>query len=170
MRLKMKNVKMIWNKIESNLAGVCIFLALAISFTEVITRYFFGYSSFWAHEYILYFVVWSVFLGASQVLSNDKHVKLEIFVGLLPQKGQKIMGIFTAVLVVIFGILFLVSGLQLVMDSFTHNYVSTSLAKTPIWIPQLICPLAGILFTFRGLENVGKKIKELKELGEVTQS
>lgn len=148
----MKKIISIWDKIELSVAGIAIGGALVICFIEVINRYVFGASFYWAKEYILYFVVWSVFLGASQVLKRSGHVRLELFINMLPEKGRKYLDLVTTAMIFVFGLLFFISGMTLVTDSYTHSYVSTSLAKTPIWIPQLIAPLSGLLFMVRSVE------------------
>lgn len=154
----MKKVLKIYDRIESAIAGFCMLAALCICFMEVVTRYCFSYSAYWAQEYILYFMVWGIFLGASSVLKKDKHVRLELFVSLMPEKVRKFWDIVCYVLILIFGIFFLVSGVLTVRDSYVRHYVSTSLAKTPIWIPQLILPITGVTFSIRAIEHLVKKL------------
>ncbi|MBR0090802.1 MAG: TRAP transporter small permease [Lachnospiraceae bacterium] len=155
----MKKAMEIFDKVEESLAGICMFAGLAICFIEVVTRYFFGFSSFWAMEYILYFVVWAMFLGASTAMKRKSHIRLELFIDKLPKKARKVVDTFDYFLVLIFSIFFIVSGIGVVVDSYTHGYVSTSLAKTPIWIPQLILPISGVLFTIRSIENIVTQFK-----------
>lgn len=154
----MKKFLKIYDKIEAGLAAFCMLAALCICFMEVVTRYCFSYSAYWAQEYILYFMVWGIFLGASAVLKRNKHVRLELFVGLMPEKIRKFWDIVCYVIILIFGIFFFVSGLGTVRDSYIRHYVSTSLAKTPIWIPQLILPITGVTFSLRAVEHLVKKI------------
>ena len=162
----MKKIMEIYDKIEITLAGICMFAGLAICFIEVITRYFFNFSSFWAMEYILYFVVWAMFLGASSAMKNGSHIRLEIFIERIPEKARKYVELFDYVLVLIFSVFFIFSGIGVVRDSYTHHYVSTSLAKTPLWIPQLILPITGVLFTVRSIEYLVTHIQDLKKDSE----
>ena len=107
----MKKIMEIYDKIEITLAGICMFAGLAICFIEVITRYFFNFSSFWAMEYILYFVVWAMFLGASSAMKNGSHIRLEIFIERIPEKARKYVELFDYVLVLIFSVFFIFSGI-----------------------------------------------------------
>ena len=159
----MKKILDVYDKIEAAVAGICMIAGLGICFMEVITRYFFSYSAFWAQEYILYFIVWGMFLGTSAVLKKDKHVRMELFVSMMPEKVQKILDVVCYILILIFSIMFIKSGIETVSDSYVHHYVSTSLAKTPIWIPQLILPISGVAFTVRAIEHLVKKFKAFKE-------
>lgn len=154
----MKRFLKIYDKIEAGLAGFCMIASLTICFVEVVTRYFFSYSAYWAQEYVLYFMVWAIFLGTSSVLKKDKHVRLELFVGLMPEKVRKFWDIVCYVIILVFGVFFFISGVQTVRDSYIRHYVSTSLAKTPIWIPQLILPISGVTFTLRAVEHLLKKL------------
>ncbi len=155
----------IYDRIEAGLAGFCMLASLSICFMEVITRYCFSYSAYWAQEYILYFMVWAIFLGTSSVLKKDKHVRLELFVGLMPPKIRKFWDIVCYVIILVFGVFFFISGIQTVRDSYVRHYVSTSLAKTPIWIPQLILPISGVTFTFRAIEHLVKKLSRRQDEG-----
>lgn len=142
-----------WDKVELYLAGITIALALLISFAEVVARFIFGFSFYWAKEYILFFIIWSTFLSSSQVLKRGKHIRLSFVVELLPPKFQKYMEIITSILGAIFCVILLVSGYQLVIHAFESGVTTTSLAKTPLWIPYSIMPIAGLLFSIRFIEH-----------------
>ena len=73
-----------WDKVEQVLAGILVTGAFILTFMEVIARFVFSYSFYWAKEYIIFFVICSTFLGASQVLKKSQHIRLSVFVDLLP--------------------------------------------------------------------------------------
>lgn len=141
-----------WDQIERAIAAIAVCGAFLLTFMEVIARYVFSYSFYWAKEYIIFMVIWSTLLGSSQVLKKSQHIRLSVLVDLLPPKGQLYLEVLNIVLGLVFsGALFL-SGCNLVSDAFVKGVTTTSLAKTPLWIPYSIMPIAGALFFIRFLE------------------
>ena len=79
-----------WDQIEQFWAGILVTGAFIMTFIEVIARFVFSYSFYWAKEYIIFFIIWSTFLGASQVLKKSRHIRLSVFVDLLPKRGRRL--------------------------------------------------------------------------------
>lgn len=141
-----------WDKVEQVLAGILVTGAFILTFMEVIARFVFSYSFYWAKEYIIFFVIWSTFLGASQVLKKSQHIRLSVFVDLLPKRGRQFFDWLNIGLGLIFSVALMISGYNLVADAFVKGVTTTSLAKTPLWIPYMIMPIAGSLFSIRFIE------------------
>lgn len=160
----MKKIITSYDKIEATLAGLLLGGVLIICLLEVVVRYIFSFSFFWAKEYILYCMIWSVFLASSHMLKKGAHIRMTLFIDYLPPNGRLIIELVTTAAGIVFCIFFFVSGIELVMDSIRQGFVSTSLAKTPLWIPQLIAPIAGFLFAVRFVERLIVLIKEYKEV------
>ena len=51
-----------WDKIEQVLAGLTVTGAFLLTFMEVIARFVFNYSFYWAKEYIIFFVIFNTSL------------------------------------------------------------------------------------------------------------
>lgn len=54
---------------------------------QVISRYFFGKPLVWVEEVATYSFIWATFLGAALALKHDRHVRIETFVGRLPERA-----------------------------------------------------------------------------------
>jgi C4-dicarboxylate transporter DctQ subunit len=143
---------MIWDDIERKIATAAIAAAFVLTFVEVVARLGFNHSFYWAKEFIIFATIWSTFLGASQVLKKSRHIRLSVVVDLLPAKWQNYLDLFNVVLGVAFGLILTYSGFRLTMHALETGVTSTSLAKTPLWIPYSIMPLGGVLFTVRFIE------------------
>lgn len=141
-----------WDQLEQAIAAIAICGAFVLTFMEVIARFIFSYSFYWAKEYIIFMVIWSTLLGSSQVLKKSQHIRLSVFVDLLPKKGQHYFEVLNIVLGLVFSVALFFSGCNLVSDAFVKGVTTTSLAKTPLWIPYSIMPIAGALFFIRFLE------------------
>ena len=154
-----------WDNIERNLAMVTLAIAFILSFVEVIARMAFNTSFYWAKEYIIFCTIWSTFLGASQVIKKSQHIRLSVVIDLLPPKIQNYFNIFNISLGIGFGILLFVSGFNLTAHALSIGVTSTSLAKTPMWIPYSIMPLTGLLFTVRFVELLIATMDKIKNGG-----
>lgn len=141
-----------WDQMERAIAAVTILGAFLLTFMEVIARFVFSYSFYWAKEYIIFMVIWSTLLGSSQVLKKSEHIRLSVFVDLLPQKGKHYFEMLNILLGLVFSVALFFSGCNLVSDAFVKGVTTTSLAKTPLWMPYSIMPIAGALFFIRFLE------------------
>jgi C4-dicarboxylate transporter DctQ subunit len=141
-----------WDKFERAIAAITIAGAFILTFLEVVARFVFSYSFYWAKEYIIFFVIWSTFLGSSQVLKKSQHIRLSVFVDLLPEKGKQYFELLNIAMGLVFSIALVISGYNLIADAYVKGVTTTSLAKTPLWMPYMIMPIAGVLFCIRFLE------------------
>lgn len=143
----------IGDRLERCLIGVFLAIATVICFLEVIARYFFHFSFYWAEEFILYFIIWSTFLGSSQVLKQGGHIRLNILVSRVTPRVQRYLDLVTSIIGLTFCLFLLVSGFRLIAGAYTGGVTSSSLAKISLWMPYSIMPIAGILLSFRFAER-----------------
>lgn len=160
-----KQMISLWDGVERNLSMVTLAIAFLLSFIEVIARMVFNTSFYWAKEYIIFCTIWSTFLGASQVIKKSQHIRLSVVIDLLPPRIQNYFSIFNISLGIIFSVLLFISGFSLTSHALGIGVTSTSLAKTPMWIPYSIMPLAGLLFTIRFFELLISTIKKTRNGG-----
>lgn len=159
----LQNIISKWDRVEQVLAGITVTGAFILTFMEVIARFVFSFSFYWAKEYIIFFVIWSTFFGASQVLKKSQHIRLSVFVDMLPKRGQLFFDWLNIGMGLVLSVALVISGYNLVADAFVKGVTTTSLAKTPLWIPYMIMPIAGVLFCFRFVELfLGKLAKKEK--------
>jgi C4-dicarboxylate transporter DctQ subunit len=160
--IRLKTLISRWDRLERIVATITIALAFILTFVEVIARFVFNTSFYWAKEYIIFFTVWSTFLGASQVLKTGKHIRLSVVVDLLPARWQIYMDVFNSGLGIIFSLLLTVSGFLLTVDALDTGVTSTSLAKTPLWMPYSIMLIGGVLFSVRFLELFSASLDKIR--------
>lgn len=88
-----------FEKFTAALAALAALLILAMSLWityDVIARYFFDMASPWSFDLSEYSLVWITFLGAPWVLMQDRHVRIEILIDVLPVSVQRALGIITS--------------------------------------------------------------------------
>lgn len=125
--MKRKNLLlMILENVEAVLAGIVLVALVLGTFFGVFARYIFNKPFNWLEEMQLAAMVWISFLMAGVCFRRGGHVAIEIVVDSLPQKAQRVIEIFIAVIVYAVLICFLRSSI-----SFTELFARTA-RKTPI--------------------------------------
>ena len=64
---------------------------VALAFIQVILRYAFNRSIFWAEEVILFTFTWIIFLAAGVNLARGAHFGVDVLVSRLPQGGRRLV-------------------------------------------------------------------------------
>lgn len=72
---------------------------------EVISRYIFKHSFIWANESARYTMIWMIFVGATEIMFNDEHIKVTVIEDLLKGKARKILNIVQDVIGLIMSVL-----------------------------------------------------------------
>ena len=140
------------------LAGFAAILILAMSLWityDVLSRYFFDAASPWAFDLSEYALVWITFLGAPWVLLQDRHVRIEILVEVLPLKLQRFLGILVCVTaIIICAILTWRTGIAAI-EYFERNVMMPRIWRIPrIW-PYCIIPIGSALLTIAFILRLG---------------
>ncbi len=78
-------------------AGLILAMSCWITY-DVLTRYFLDFASPWAFDLSEYALIWITFLGAPWVLLQDRHIRIELLVDVLPRPAQRVLGIFVSVI------------------------------------------------------------------------
>jgi C4-dicarboxylate transporter DctQ subunit len=73
--------------------GVIILAAIAINFANIVGRYVFLAPLPWAEEVLVFLVIWGVCLGASAVTYDNRHLDMNLLVGLFPPKTRSVLEI-----------------------------------------------------------------------------
>lgn len=75
---------------------------ILMTFLQVFTRYIINASIPWAQELIVYSMVWMVLLGCSMGMRKHEVACMDLLIGKLPPKGQKIIRIINNLILVSF--------------------------------------------------------------------
>ena len=102
------------DRIARKLASLCQFflcLALtvmtAVTFVEVVRRYFLGFSYVWAEELVRFLLVWVTFLGGSAAFYTGNLIYFDMATSKLSPRAQLVQGMVVGLLLfVILGVFF----------------------------------------------------------------
>lgn len=138
-----------FERLAGVLAAIAGLMILGMSFWityDVLARYFFDIASPWAFDISEYSLVWITFLSAPWVLLQDRHVRIELLIDVLPTRFQRAFGIIaSAVAIGVCLILAWRTGLAAVQYYENHVMMPRIWRIPRIW-PYCIVPVgSGLL-------------------------
>jgi C4-dicarboxylate transporter, DctQ subunit len=137
----------VWDALELYLTGLLALLAVAAAFYQVILRYFFNRAPEWAEESVLYLIIWAVFIIASKLVREDRHVGADFIVQKLPPNIQRGVSVGTSILALLFCIFVVIYGTQIVTVALGIDERSTTRLRFPLWIAYLSVPFGCTLIS-----------------------
>ena len=75
-------------QMEVVLGGICLALMFGVLLVNVLLRYLFGYSIFWAEELAVTLFVWMGFLASAWCAGENGHIRLTLVVDRLPPRAR----------------------------------------------------------------------------------
>jgi TRAP-type C4-dicarboxylate transport system permease small subunit len=121
-------------------AGVLLAASVLVNFANVIGRYFFGYSIYWAEEVMLFLMVGCVFLGNGVVAWSGRQIRMDVVVGKLPEKLRKGLDTFSDLVFVATTLTIMVWALPVIINLYEFDERSQS-ADIPMYLPQGVIPV-----------------------------
>jgi TRAP-type C4-dicarboxylate transport system permease small subunit len=125
-------------------AGAMLIASVAINFANIIGRYFFSVSLFWAEEAMLFLMIGCVFLAAGPVGWMGRNIRMDVLVSQLPGRLRTAFEVF-ADLVTIATCIALAIFAWPVLTMLSELDQRSASANIPLVIPQAAVPL-GLLF------------------------
>jgi TRAP-type C4-dicarboxylate transport system permease small subunit len=95
--------ELVLHRLPLTLAAILLLAAIAINFSNVVARYLFLASIYWADEAMVFLVIWSIFLAAIAVTYDGSHLTMDLFSARLSPRWQRALdGVIAAVCVLTF--------------------------------------------------------------------
>lgn len=143
--VKKKNILLtIVDNLELAVAGVILVALVSSTFLGVFSRYLFNAPFNWLEEMQQAAMVWIAFLVAGAAFRRGSHVAIEIVVDSLPEKAQKVVEVFIAVVVYAVLIFFLRSSLKF-LQVFLKTGRTTPMLRIPMVYIYGIAPVSAVL-------------------------
>lgn len=132
-------------KLGGYIAGILVLAMTFMIFYEVIARSFFGSPTTWATELSIYALIGSGFLGSAYAVRKHSHITVDLLVANMSEKGRVILAYVTNVLGLLFSVIFTYYSMMHVTKTFELGTTSTSLLRIPMYIPESLLPIGGVL-------------------------
>ena len=158
----MKVIKWLNEYFEEAVMIVLLSVMTIVMGAQIVARYLFNCSISWTEELTRYLFVWSGFLSVSFAIRNSIAIRIDQFISAFSFRLKTVILCTDYVIeAVFFGYLIPQSCTSFfkVMES---GRTSTAM-EMPMWILQAAPMIGFVLAEFRLLQQIWKKIKELKE-------
>ena len=129
------------------LAGVLLVASVSLNFANVIGRYFFNASIFWAEEVMLYLMVACVFLGNGVVAWSGRQLRMDVIVAMMPAQVQKALELMAELTFIVVAVAIVVFAWPVIRDLWLFDQRSQS-AELPMVIPQIMIPIGLSIMAF----------------------
>jgi C4-dicarboxylate transporter DctQ subunit len=122
------------------MAAALLIASVAVNCANVIGRYFFNYSIYWAEEVMLYLMVACVFLGNGVVAWSGRQLRMDVIVGMMPARAQKVLALLSELTFVAVAVFVVIAAWPVIRDLWLFDQRSQS-AELPMVIPQAMIPI-----------------------------
>ena len=156
----MKKAIDILQKIQTLVGSIFLTIFLLTVVTQMLCRYL-GISAIWTEDVAMYSFIWSIFMGASVMVRDDKHFAFTAFADKIKNpKVKNVLNIIIRLVMLFLNAMIAYYGYLLMMKFWNYKWVSIpSFNRGPTW---LCLPLAGITSMIYVVEALVNDIKGLK--------
>lgn len=168
----MKILKWLDRHIEEVLLVFFSAVMVAVIFLQVVMRQL-DSSLSWSEELARYSFIWLVYIGISYGVKKDRHIKVDVALLLLKEKGQIILTIIANLLFMAFAIFVIRYGYDIASQLLSFGQKSPA-NQIPMGLVYMATPIGMGLTLIRLIQNLIKHIKALRasfsaktEAGEV---
>ncbi len=145
----------IWNAVETAIIGLLLLAALAISLYDMFARIFGPqYVTGWAGELTVYFVVWALFLANSALTYENRNVRADLVVQMLPLAGRRGAEIIHCLIGIAFGAVLLRYSFLAAYEAWDFGDLSNGSLRAPLWIFYSALPVGFALVILRYIHRL----------------
>lgn len=142
-------------RLDSLVVGILGIGALALASLNVLLRGLAPQHAIeWGDEVQVYLVVWAVCLSFGAVTASDRHVRADLFVGMMPQAAQRLVGLVGDALGLVMAAALCWLAVLVTHEAWDFGDVSTTTLRFPLWIYTASLPVGMGLMAFAYLLRV----------------
>ena len=131
-----------WSRWSCDVAGWMLAAMAILINVEVVARYVLNTSTLISDEYSGYLFVWSTLLGFGYALQNGQFLRVESLVARLGPRAQSASELLAAIAGLLVALVCTYATSLLLMAALRFGTRSIQPSATPLWLPELILPLA----------------------------
>lgn len=136
------------------LAAASVLVSLALVCYSVGMRYFANRPEPWVDEAVGYVLVASVMFAIAEALRRGEHIAVDVLTEKLPPRGRRAVHALGMIAVAVTAAALVYEGWGMVEFSKMIGIVSIGYLEIPIWIPQAMVPLGGLLLLLAALAEL----------------
>lgn len=159
----MKKLIIFYNKLEAHLLVCSLIFTVVLVFLQVILRYVFGSSLSWSEELARYIFIWQIWMGTSVAQRDRSHVRIEALGG--EGTGRKVIHIVSDLIWLIFCLLLVKYGFELVCSIFRRGLISAAM-RMPMYLVYLSLPVSQLAVAIRVAGELYQSVKGRPGMGD----
>ncbi len=125
------------------LIGVMMGVMFVLVFTNVVTRYCFGFSFATTEEISTFLMIWITYLGAGLALREGRHAAIDLFQDLLPENARRAVRALLGGVILLFLAALTYYGVKIAHFGWAQE---TWAMQIPRGIPYLGVPIGAVVF------------------------
>jgi TRAP-type C4-dicarboxylate transport system permease small subunit len=134
-------------RLEKFTLAVMLSVMILLAFIQIILRNVFSSGIAWGDPLVRYLVLWVGFTGASLATREGKHITIEVFSRWLSERGNRYLQAISTLISALVCTLLVFAGWTFVLNEAKMG--GTTSLQIPIWIPQIIIPVAFAVMALR---------------------
>ncbi|ALM52704.1 TRAP transporter small permease [Halomonas huangheensis] len=136
-------------------AAMVAFMSIATIITaiQVVYRYGFNSSLFWAEEVVIYAIICMSFVGASMGVRYGAHISVDVLNAVAPPRINRWLHFISAVLGIVFAVFMMLYGFQLFGKTLERGQLTAALRLPMAWF-YLPIGISGVLLIIRYLKVI----------------
>ncbi|MCD6292871.1 MAG: TRAP transporter small permease subunit, partial [Deltaproteobacteria bacterium] len=146
----LKNIAHRFNQLEEIFISFLLLAMIFLASLQIFMRTFFAGGLVWADPLLRHLVLWVGMLGAALATKYSKHITIDIFSHLLPARGALWLNLILALFAAVVCGFLTWAALLFIKNEIAFGS-SRELVGAPVWVWNLIFPLAFSLMTTRFL-------------------
>ncbi len=113
----------------------------------------------WAFEMTQWLSATMALLGGGYALLRGGHVKIDIIYKRFPLRTRAILDILTSILFYVLVLILVWQGSIITYESFLTKATTGAQLDPPMWVPQLLVPLGGLLIGLQSFVFLARNIR-----------
>ena len=155
--MKDRGPEPIHQRAEEAILVVLVACLLSLAFAQILLRNLFQVTWFWADPLLRHLVLWSSFLGALIATRQDRHIRIDAVLRLIPSRWRRIAGALGDLAGAVLCWILAPIALRFVLDE--RVYGAEAFPGMPAWIAQLVFPLVFAGMGLRFLVNARRRLR-----------
>ena len=143
-----------------SVCGLLLFLAVSISFTEIVARVIFKTSIDLFFDFSVWITAWAFMLIAGPILPGGVHISIDFLRNKFSGLPRWILEVCLALITLIYGALFTCAGILFVQQLYQRQSIFPRYIAIPKWIVELCVPIGMLIFTIYAVIEAIKAIRK----------
>jgi TRAP-type C4-dicarboxylate transport system permease small subunit len=135
------------------IAALGLVVGVLLNFANIVGRYFLNAPISWADEVMLFIMVGIVFFGVVGVSWDDKHIRMDIVVELLPPPLRRVVTFLVRLAEIAVSLILVYLSIPVIDQLYRFDQRSQA-AEMPLVIPQIVVPVCLFLVAIAGVARL----------------